>query len=156
MAEPQPPLGEVLAAGFTAAFAAVTPFALFVTSGDQAIALLASAYLFGLPLALLHAFLLGLPAYHVLRGRWALTWPRSALGGLIVGGLPTAIVAMLTAGFHPDALWIAGIPAALGGLGGLAFRAMIGPPPDDRRPGATKKGGPLPDRPFDEEPELVD
>jgi hypothetical protein len=128
MAELQPPLGQVLGAGFTAAFAAVTPFALFVASGDQAIALLAAAYLFGLPVALLHAFLLGLPAYHLLRRRWALTWTRSALGGLIVGGLPTALVAMLVSGFHQDALWVAGIPAALGGLGGLAFRAMVGRP----------------------------
>jgi len=135
MDEAHPPLGQVLAAGFVAAFAAVTPFAAFVAwaAPNQAIGLLAGAYLFGMPLALLHAFLLGLPAYHLLRSKWALTWGRSALGGLIVGAIPTTLLSGLVTDFQPDVLWTAIFPGALGALGGLAFRAWIGAPSAVRR-----------------------
>ena len=135
MNDPHPPLGQVLGAGFVAAFAAVTPFAGFVASGatDQPIPLVAAAYLFGLPLALLHVYLLGLPAYHLLRARWALTWGRSAFGGFVVGGVPTALLSGLVTDFHSDALWAACFPGALGALGGLAFRAWIGASPSEDR-----------------------
>lgn len=135
MNDVHPPLGQLLGAGFVAAFAAVTPFAAFVASAapDQAVPLIAAAYLFGLPLALLHVYLLGLPAYHLLRVKWALTWRRSALGGLMVGGLPSALLSAFVTDFHPDAPGAACFPGALGALGGLAFRAWIGAPAPDRR-----------------------
>jgi hypothetical protein len=131
MDEAHPPLGHVLGAGFVAAFAAVTPVAAFVASGapQQATALVAAAYLFGMPLALLHVFLLGLPAYHLLRSKWKLTWGRSAVGGLVVGGIPTALLSAILSDLHPDALWTVCVPGALGALGGLAFRAWIGASP---------------------------
>lgn len=142
MADSQPPLAQLLGAGFLAAVASVAPVAAFMAIADpRQPDLIAIAFLFGMPIALLHAYLIGLPFFVVLSEKWALTWPRALLGGFLVGAAPTAAVAMLTLGPHSDMLWVAGTPGALGTVGAAAFRAMIGPV---RR----KKGGPSPDRPV--------
>ena len=135
------PVGRLLMAGFVAAAASVAPVAVFMAMADfRQLDLVAIAFLFGMPLALLHAYLIGLPFYVVLREKWALTWPRALLGGFLVGAVPAGLVAMLTIGPHPDVFWIVSAPGALGTVGAAAFRAMVGPAP-------RKKGGPSLDRP---------
>ena len=142
MDDAQPPLGQLLGAGFVASAASVAPVAAFVAVADiRQPDLIAGTFLFGMPIALLHAYLIGLPFYAVLSEKWMLTWPRALLGGFLVGAVPTGTVAMLLFGPHSDIFWIAGTPGALGTVGAAAFKAMLGP-------AGRKKGGPSPDRPF--------
>lgn len=123
-----PSLGELLVAGFVAAFASVAPVAAFMAIADiRQPDLIGIAFLFGMPIALLHAYLVGLPFYLVLGEKWALTWLRALLGGFLVGAAPTGAAAMLTVGPHSDIFWLAVAPGALGTVGGAAFRAMLGP-----------------------------
>lgn len=142
MDEPHPPLGRLMTAGFVAAAAAVAPVAAFMAVGDpRQPYLVAIAFLFGMPVALLHAYLIGLPCYVLLHERWALTWPRALVGGFLVGSAPAGLLSVLLVGPHGDVLWIAGTPGLLGTAGAAAFRAMLGPP-------RIEKGGPSPDRPV--------
>ena len=128
MAEEPPTLGRLLTAGFVAAAASVAPVAAFMAMADyRQPDLVLIAFLFGMPVALLHAYLVGLPFYVVLREKWPLTWPRALLGGFLVGSAPAGVAAMLLVGPHPDMVWIAAAPGALGTIGAAAFRAMLGP-----------------------------
>jgi hypothetical protein len=128
MDDAQPQVGQLLGAGFVAAAAAVTPVAVFMAIADfRQPELVAIAFLFGMPVALLHAYLIGLPFYAVLREKWALTWPRALLGGFVVGAAPAGVVALMTLGPHSDVFWVAATPGALGTVGAAAFRAMLGP-----------------------------
>jgi hypothetical protein len=120
-----PPLGAVLCAGTAAAFAAVTPVALLMGLTTMNLSVPVAAYLFGVPVALIPSWALGLPAYFMLRERWTLTWAWAAAGGFVVGGLPAAILS-LPLGVGPlDSLeaflWV----GLLGACGGLGFRAYL-------------------------------
>ena len=117
--------GTILCAGTAAAFAAVTPAALLMSAASGNLWLFLSAYLFGVPLALVHSWALGLPAYFVLREHWDLTWTRAALGGLVVGALPATILFLAVGGRATGALGMAGSTGLLGAAGGLGFRAYL-------------------------------
>ena len=70
--------------------------------------------LVGFVIAALH-LMLALPAYLLCRRRWRLEWWNSAIGGALIGGIPS----MLLAGLE-------GALSALCGLvGGLAFWAVL-------------------------------
>jgi hypothetical protein len=84
-----------------------------------------SAYGFGVPIALVPSWMLGLPAYFVLRERWALTWGWAALGGLVVGGLPAGLLSLAVTRDPPAALGALFWVGLLGACGGLAFRASL-------------------------------
>jgi len=121
----KPALATVLCAGTAAAFAAVTPAALFVGLMSLNGWELLLVYALGVPVALVPAWVLGLPAYYLLRERWALTWTRAALGGFLVGGVPASLFALTFAqGPLPSVegfLWF----GLFGAFGGLGFRAFL-------------------------------
>ena len=100
------------------------------------------ALLFGLPIALFHAFVFGLPIYMALRRRWPLRWWNATLGGFLVSSLPLTMLSLpslLTATGVPDGLpvtlygpplwWrlvLAIVEAGLPGLvGGLTFWLVL-------------------------------
>jgi hypothetical protein len=119
---PPSPL-RLVAAFFLAAAAAPLPFALGVAVGtpDSAIDLALMVMLFGFPLALLHVLLLALPAYLLLRRRWPVTWANSAVLGLLIGALPTAVLS--------EGLTTLASTGACGLVGGLVFRMVLRPAP---------------------------
>ena len=123
------PLGRLLGAGFVAAFAAVVPLAAVVAVADpKQPALVGAVFLAGVPYALLHVLLVGLPFYVLLRERWALTWPRALVGGFLVGSVPTGLLSVLLFGADPEVLWMAATPGGFGVVGAAAFRAVLGRP----------------------------
>jgi hypothetical protein len=125
MPDDMPSPGTILCAGTAAAFAAVTPLALFVGLLTTNPLFLLSTYLFGVPLALVPSWTLGLPAYFVLRERWALTWGWAALGGFVVGGLPAALLSLPFAQQPGDPLEVFVWFGLFGAFGGLGFRAYL-------------------------------
>jgi hypothetical protein len=125
MPEETPSLGTMLCAGTAAAFAAVTPLALFVGLLTMNPLFLLSTYMFGVPLALVPSWTLGLPAYLVLRERWALTWGWAALGGFFVGGLPAALLSLPFAQQPGDPMEVFVWFGLFGAFGGLGFRAFL-------------------------------
>jgi hypothetical protein len=143
--EKLPTVGEAGRAAFAASGAAV---ASVVLSGvlqlprETAAGWVVLAILFGLPIALFHAFVFGLPIYMRLRRRWRLRWWSAMLGGFLVGGLPLILLslpALLSAPVLPDGLpvtlyvpplwWrllLAIVEAGLPGLvGGLTFWLVL-------------------------------
>jgi hypothetical protein len=120
-----PPLGAILCAGTAAAFAAVTPVALLLGLATMNPWVFLSAYMFGVPIALVPSWTLGLPAYFRLRDRWALTWPWAASGGFVVGALPAGLLSLAVSRDPPAALGMLLWVGLLGACGGLAFRAYL-------------------------------
>jgi hypothetical protein len=116
-------LGTILSAGTVAAFAAVTPAALLLGLASMDGWLLLFVYVVGVPVAILHSWVLGLPAYFVLRERWALSWEAAALGGFVVGILPSTALSLVTQGGGID-IWVF-IAGMLGAVGGLGFKAFL-------------------------------
>jgi hypothetical protein len=120
-----PPLGAVLCAGTVAAFASVTPVALLLGLATMNPWVFLTAYVSGVPIALVPSWVLGLPAYLVLRERWALTWGWAALGGFVVGGLPAILLSLPLAVGLSDSLEAIFWFGLLGACGGLGFRAYL-------------------------------
>jgi hypothetical protein len=114
-----------LCAGTAAAFAAVTPVALLLGLASMNPGLFLFAYVLGVPIALVPSWMLGLPAYFVLRERWALTWAWGALGGFVVGGLPAGLLSLAVTKDPLSALGVLFLVGLLGACGGLAFRAFL-------------------------------
>ena len=79
----------------------------------------------GLPIAVAHAILLGVPLYIALRGRWRLRWWNAALIGGLIGMIPATLLTFFEGSFGAGVL--PGIAkAGFGGtLGGFSFRAML-------------------------------
>jgi hypothetical protein len=123
MADRPPSPFRLLSAFLMAAAAAPLPFALVMGIGtpESGIAVPLMVMLFGVPLALLHVLLLALPAHLLLRRRWPVTWVNSALLGLLIGAVPTAV---LSGGLLPLAT-----SGACGLAGGLVFRMVLRPAP---------------------------
>jgi hypothetical protein len=122
----QPPLGAILCAGTAAAFAAVTPMALLLGLATMNLWVFLSAYMLGVPIALVPSWMLGLPAYFVLRERSALTWAWAASGGFVVGGLPAGLLSLALSRDPLVGLGLLLWVGLLGACGGLAFRAYLG------------------------------
>ncbi len=94
MAEPHPELHRVLNAALIPSFAAVAPvtalaLAALGRSPGAAGGVIGFSLLFSVPLALLHALVLGLPLYSLLRERWRLAALRAVIGGSAVGAGPS-------------------------------------------------------------------
>jgi uncharacterized membrane protein YvlD (DUF360 family) len=93
-----PPSGARVSAAFlagaVASVAALCLHMLWQSPVEAAFSLVVLTLLFGLPIALLHAFVLGLPAYLVLRRFRALGWWSAALGGFVVGAAPIALLTL--------------------------------------------------------------
>jgi hypothetical protein len=66
----------------------------------------------------------------------AIDWAQSIIAGFVIGAVPLAIWAWLVSSPYEDtsagSILLAAIPGVLGMLGGLTFRAIIGPPPERR------------------------
>lgn len=123
-----PPSGRVIAGFSLASAAAAAPTILL---GSFAVI----AFPIGFVLAAAHAFLLGGPIYLMLRRRYEVGFLNSAVLGFLIGALPFAFFTLAmegprTAGPQSWAVFNALMPSpifgALGAIGGLAFRAMIG------------------------------
>ena len=95
--------------------------------------------------ALIHAVVLGLPAYLLLRRWFRLNYANATAAGLVIGALPIFVYLVLTGleteAAYPgydfslaaqlrDGAWMAGIFGVLGAIGGLAFRGVLGPDED--------------------------
>ena len=95
---------------------------------------------FSLAVALAHAFILGLPAYLVLRRRRPLDYGVSTIAGFVIGFVPVLVLVTLISmpnsgsftGETSTAAWfreIIGLPiifGLLGSMGGLVFRRVVG------------------------------
>ncbi len=137
MARHYPSAGKLALGLASAALVAALPTLLL---GALAVIALPVAFI----IAALHAVILGLPAYLVLRRWFHLNYGNSAAAGLLIGGLPAAlnvIVGSLWAPAFPgveistyewiqQAAAIGGAFGLLGALGGLIFRAVLGPDED--------------------------
>lgn len=78
-----------------------------------------------------HAAVIGLPAYLVLRRSLHLNYGSAALAGFLIGAIPVAVYALASVALEKGGTWeplvISPIFGILGVLGGLAFRAVLGP-----------------------------
>ena len=115
MIDERPSGARLSAALLAAAVAAPAPLALILTFSEPAAILgaLLMVTLFGFPIALVHAALLGLPAYLLMRRRWRLRWWHAVPAGALIGALPS----LLLWGDTQSALLL----FACGALGGLIF-----------------------------------
>ena len=115
MIDERPSGARLAAALLAAAVAAPAPLALILTFSEPAAILgaLLMVTLFGFPIALVHAALLGLPAYLWMRRRWRLGWWHAVPAGGVIGALPS----FLLWGDARTALLL----FACGALGGLIF-----------------------------------
>lgn len=115
MIDERPSGARLTAALLAAAVAAPSPLALVLTfsAPEAVLPALLMVTLFGFPIALVHAALLGLPAYFLMRRRWRLDWWRAVPAGGVIGALPSFV------------LWREGVTSLLlfacGALGGLIF-----------------------------------
>lgn len=83
----------------------------------------------GFVIAGIHVLLFGLPAYLLLRRRMRIDWAQAIIAGIIVGAVPLALWSWLrTGGGFGPSLAVALISGVLGMLGGMTFRAIVGPP----------------------------
>ena len=139
-----PTASEAGRAAFAAAAAAAAGVALsgvLQLPRETAAGWVVLSLLFGLPIALFHAFVFGLPIYMSLRRRWRLRWWNATLGGFLVSALPLTLLSLpaLLAAPVPDdlpvtlygpPLWwrltLANVEAGLPGLvGGLTFWLVL-------------------------------
>ena len=137
-------LGAALVVASLASVAAAWLGILTEAPWETAFGLLFLVFLFGTPIALLHALLFGLPAYLALRERWPLRRGIAALAGLVIGALPTALLSLdpgyefyqqgqqvlVLDGYYTPAGWLSLLyGAAMSGLygvvGGLAFWLVL-------------------------------
>ena len=115
MIDEPPSAGRLAIALLAAAVAAPAPLALMLTfsAPEAVLPALLVVVLFGFPIALAHAALLGLPAYFLMRRRWRLRWWLAVPAGGVIGALPSFV------------LWRDGVTSlmlfACGALGGLVF-----------------------------------
>jgi hypothetical protein len=142
-----PPKRQVAKATLVAILAATISYILFnldvVAAGPN---ILAIFLIFGVPLAALHALLLGWPLYLLLRGRWQLRWWHAALAGFLIGAVPllllnvasgpgvdfygTSDAVLIEHGQYTAVGWAsmlmgAAVTGLAGLVGGLAFWAML-------------------------------
>ena len=115
---------RIFFACIAAAGAAAFPTILF---GPWAIIVLPVAFL----IAAAHAFLIGLPAYLVLRERRPVDWPEALYAGFLIGALPLTVWQLFINAMSGEFAF--SIPAfvifgVLGMIGGLVFRAVVGRP----------------------------
>lgn len=87
----------------------------------------------GAPIALLHVVPIGMPVYAFTVRRWPLRWWSAALGGVLVGIVPTALVALVMVSIQAAsgeeaiiesmrlALWLLAWFGLAGLAGGLTF-----------------------------------
>ena len=118
MTTPLPSAGRIALALVAASAAAPLPFALFlVTQAPDQFWVLPAILIFGFPAALLHALLLALPTYLLVRRRWPLAWWSSGAIGFLIGIAPSAL-------FLPrsPATFVVG---ACGIAGGVAFWLVL-------------------------------
>ena len=113
---------RVTGAAFAAAGAAAAPAILF---GPWAVIALPVGFV----VAGVHVLLFGLPAYLLLRRRMRLDWAQAMIAGFVIGAVPLSLWSWLIEGgaMGPSFFWSA-LPGVLGMLGGMTFRAVIGPP----------------------------
>ncbi|MET1111225.1 MAG: hypothetical protein ABWX67_06845 [Allosphingosinicella sp.] len=126
MDEALPSPGRVVGAALMAALAAPAALALFLIAlapSETGVAVI--ALVFGFPVALVHALVIGAPAYILLREKWALTWIRSAVGGFAVAALPWGLFLLSMSPDRWNVALAAGMIGALGMVGGLAFAATL-------------------------------
>lgn len=83
----------------------------------------------GFVMAGIHVLLFGLPAYLLLRRRMQVDWAQAMIAGFVIGAVPLSLWSWMSDPTPQDLdfLW-AVIPGLLGMLGGMTFRAIIGPP----------------------------
>ena len=80
-------------------------------------------------IALLHAAVLGVPAFHLLRRLDRLKLPYVLIVAFVIGALPLPILLIMTRGFDWTVGWYATIALAcgvLGALGGLTWWLVAG------------------------------
>jgi hypothetical protein len=96
--EPRPTGRETARAAIVAALAAVAAAALpgLQLPLETAAGWVLLGVLFGTPIALLHAFAVGLPLYLTFRRRWRLRWWSAAVGGFLTGAVPILLLKVFT------------------------------------------------------------
>jgi hypothetical protein len=113
----KPSPGRLVGGCRAATASAPVPYAVLISLEEGPSAgLLIFVMGFGFVIAALH-LLLAMPTYSLLRRRWPLTWWNAALGGFVVGALPTGALSL---GWGALA-W----SGASGAMGGLVFWAVL-------------------------------
>lgn len=125
---------RVFGAASAAAGAAAAPTVLL---GPMAVIALPVAFI----VAAVHVLVFAIPAYYLLRLRMPIDWAQSIIAGFVIGAVPVGIWAWLVTSPYEDLsagsiLWAA-IPGVLGMIGGMTFRAIIGPPVQRRSEAET-------------------
>ena len=120
MDEDFPSGARFVAACLAAAAAAPTPISVLTAAymaelGPAVLFLAFFTSLVGFVIAALH-LVLALPAYLLCRRRWRLEWWSSAIGGALIGGIPSMLLAGLEGG---------AFSALCGVVGGLTFWAVL-------------------------------
>jgi hypothetical protein len=81
-----------------------------------------------------HAVVIGLPAYLILRLWFRVNYGNAALAGFLIGCIPVGVYAGVSVALEKSGTWepliISPVFGVLGALGGLAFRAVLGPDED--------------------------
>jgi hypothetical protein len=116
------PRFSVFPAALAATFAPATLgalAALIVEPSADGTVLAAMVFHFGMMIAALHVFILGVPLYLLLRRRGPVRWTTVAAAGLVIGALPAAIVG--GPGADGGDILLVASAALLGLSGALAF-----------------------------------
>lgn len=120
MNDETPSIGRLAGALLLASAAAASPTILLGP-------LVVIAFPIGFVIALIHAVVLGAPAYLLLRRYRLLGWGPVVLAGFAIGAAP---IGLLSVGETPapsgEGLWIVGLFGLFGLLGALAFRVRMG------------------------------
>ena len=131
MKDPHAPSGGLGAACFAAAGGAPLAFVplLLSSGGGMGIVFLIPVMIVGFPIALLHVVFLALPAYVLVDRFWRLTWWNSSLAGLLIGGIPAALLSLP---WQTSFEWqMPGMAAACGAVGGFLFWLVLRPKQTD-------------------------
>lgn len=120
MGEGTPSIGRVGGALLLASVAAAAPTILLGP-------LVVIAFPIGFVIAMVHAVVLGLPVYLLLRRYRMLGWIPVGLAGFGIGATPVGLLSLDGATrASADVFWIVGLFGLFGALGALIFRARLG------------------------------
>jgi len=108
-----------------ASVAAPLPIALLASLIDRGTDPAFVVMLFGVPIALLHSAMLGLPGFVILAGYFRPNWWRVMLAGFLIGALPIGTLYLWAPTDWATFVWTELAMGFSGATGALAFWAIV-------------------------------